>query len=479
LRFGVVRNGVCSLAFTALLAFAQTPQPDPADLTPEEVADQQNYDQPLRPQFHYTPIQGHIGDATGLIYYRGEYHLFNMYDEWSRKRLAHKRWGHAVSTDLVHWTQLPALLDTLLDNKPGSGSGVVDWNDSSKLRAGPEKTLVIFYTDYKKGTCILYSRDSGRTWVRYGKNPVIAGAEDARDPTVFWYPAANEWRMIRYEKKGFAFYRSPDLLQWAWLSRIEGYYECPDFFELPVLNAPGQRRWVLIDGNGSYVLGRFDGTRFLPETDKLQVEYGKALYATQTWKLSMEPGRVYQMAWMRYPIAKEITWNGQMSFPVELTLRAFPDGIRLCREPIDELNNLRIAQHTWENLPLPAGGITIPELSGDLIDIRAEMKPAGASDFGLTIYGHEIRYSTVDRKLRLDAVSAPLNLPDQTLRMRILADRSSIEVFADMGQVTLSAITLENPNHDIRLAASGADVMITFLEANRLESIWPHKRSGK
>src|SRR5277367_526023 len=57
----------------------------PTDLTPSEVADQQNYDQPLRPQFHYTTIQGHIGDATGLVFYRGEYHLFNIFDEWSRK----------------------------------------------------------------------------------------------------------------------------------------------------------------------------------------------------------------------------------------------------------------------------------------------------------------------------------------------------------------------------------------------------------
>src|ERR1043166_6552158 len=82
------------------------------DLTPQEVAGEQHYRQSLRPQFHYTPIQGHIGDATGLIYYRGEYHLFNMYDEWSQRRLAHKRWGHAVSPDLVHWEQLPAVLDT-------------------------------------------------------------------------------------------------------------------------------------------------------------------------------------------------------------------------------------------------------------------------------------------------------------------------------------------------------------------------------
>ena len=326
---------------TGVMLLGQTkPTPAELDLTPAEVADQQNYEQPLRPQFHYTPIQGHIGDATGLIYYRGEYHLFNMYDEWSRGRLAHKRWGHAVSTDLVHWEQLPAVLDTLIDNKPGSGSGVVDWNNSSGLRAGPEKALLIFYTDYQKGSCILYSRDRGRTWVRYAKNPVLAGAEDMRDPTVFWYAPANEWRMVRYEKKGFAFYKSRDLLHWTWLSRVEGYYECPDIFELPVVNRPDERRWVLIDGNGSYVLGKFDGTQFIPETRKLHAEYGEALYATQTWKRTMEGGPAYQMAWMRYPLDRSLTWNGQMSFPVELTLRAFPEGIRLCRQPIDEINNL-------------------------------------------------------------------------------------------------------------------------------------------
>jgi hypothetical protein len=125
-----------------------------SEITPEEVAEQQHYNQPLRPQFHYTALQGHIGDATGLFFYRGEYHLFNIFDEWSRKSSVHKRWGHAISTDLMHWTQLPPVLDTTIDHSPGSGSGIVDWNNSSGLRNGPEKTLLLFYTDYKKGSCI-------------------------------------------------------------------------------------------------------------------------------------------------------------------------------------------------------------------------------------------------------------------------------------------------------------------------------------
>ena len=85
------------------------------------------------------------------------------------------------------------------------------WNNSSGLRRGPEKTLLIFYTDYKTGSSIAYSHDRGRSWTRYANNPVIPGAVDMRDPNAFWYAQENDWRMVRYEKKGFAFYRQRTL----------------------------------------------------------------------------------------------------------------------------------------------------------------------------------------------------------------------------------------------------------------------------
>lgn len=463
------------LAGSAAIAFGQTPRslPGDVDLTPEAVANEQNYNQPLRPQFHYTPIQGDLNDATGLIYYRGEYHLFHMYDEWSRIRAAHKRWGHAVSTDLVHWQQLPAVLDTSIDNSPGSGCGVVDWNNSSGLKAGPEKTLLIFYTDYKRGTCMASSHDRGRTWSRYGGNPIIAGAQDARDPLIFWYMAAGEWRMVRYERRGFAFYKSADLLHWTWLSRLEGYFECPDFFELPVLDAPGEHRWVLIDGDGTYQIGKFDGQQFSPQTDKLHVEFGKALYATQTWKRTIEGGAVYQMAWMRQPLKPPLTWNGQMCFPVELTLRSFPEGIRLCRQPIDEINNLSVSRQSWHDLRIGPGEKG-PAITADLMDIRIEIDAGTATDFGLTVRGQPVRYSVPQETLTVGSDSAPLKLADKRLRLRILVDRPSLEVFADIGQVTISAVYLEgNTDNEIRPVADGGSMRVSSLLVSRLESIWP------
>jgi fructan beta-fructosidase len=287
---------------------------------------------------------------------------------------------------------IAGIADKILDNSPGSGSGTVDWNNSSGLREGPEKTLLVFYTDYKLGTCIAFSRDRGVTWARYGKNPVVEGADDAHDPTVFWYSPAAEWRMVRYEKKGFAFYKSSNLLQWTWLSSIDGFYECPDLIELPVENMPGERRWVLINATGQYLLGTFDGTKFTPQSDKLRVEYGKSLYAGQVWKKTPEGGPpAVQVFWMRYPKEPRLSWIHQVSFPTELSLRNFPDGIRLCRKHIDEIYNLRTAQKRWQNIEANSGNTPLP-IEGELLDLKVELAPSTAKSYGLTVRGHKISY---------------------------------------------------------------------------------------
>lgn len=449
-----------------------------SELTPEEVAEQQHYNQPLRPQFHYTALQGHIGDATGLFFYRGEYHLFNIYDEWARKSSVHKRWGHAISTDLIHWTQMPPVLDTTIDHLPGSGSGVVDWNNSSGLRNGLEKTVLIFYTDYKKGSCILYSNDRGRRWVRYEGNPILRGFEDIRDPNVFWYSAGQEWRMVRYEKKGFVFYGSRDLLHWRWLSRIEGFYECPDLFELPVQNSSADYRWILVDGDGSYVVGQFDGTRFVADSPKLRAEYGTALYATQTWKNSGSSSGPIQIAWLKYPKQSMLTWDGQMSFPVELSLRRLPEGIRLIRQPIGAIQELWSSQRTWSGLEVTSEEQQLPGLESQLLDLTLVMESKGATEFGLKIHGQEIRYSTKQQMLYVDSASAPLALEGGQLHLRILVDRSSLEVFTYPGAVSISTVTLTHADEPITLISRDGSATIVSLLANSLESIWPPQRSN-
>jgi sucrose-6-phosphate hydrolase SacC (GH32 family) len=187
-----------------------------------------------------------------------------MYDPWSRNGREHKHWAQAVSVDCPHWRELPPILDTLIDHGPGSGSSIVDWNDSSELCGGPEKTLIVFCTDYSRGTCIAHSHDRGHTWVRHRDNPVLQGTDDIRDPYVFWYGPARSWRMVRWEAKGFAFYASSSLLDWTYLSRIDGFYELPDMGQLQVGGDRDEKKWVLIDGEGTYFIAELVGHALSP-----------------------------------------------------------------------------------------------------------------------------------------------------------------------------------------------------------------------
>ena len=321
---------------------------DPYGLTYDAVFENMHYNQPLRPQVHYTPITGQIADATGLILYKGTYHLFYMYDEWSRARRHNKSWGHAVSNDLVYWEQQPQIMNTRLDNAPGSGSGIVDWNNNLGLQSGVEKTLVIFYTDYGRGTSIAFSRDAGKTWIRHKDNPVIAMPEGKadRDAKVFWYKPDQSWRLILYEPSGFTFYKSNNLLEWASLSKIEGFHECPDFLNIPVDGDESNKKWVIIDGDGSYRIGAFDGSTFTSEMDNTKVNHGKRrdnwngadreLYATQAWSHSYEgDGPFYQMGFMHLTEAPKHkrTWSQQQIFPVTLSLKTINGEVRLLQKP--------------------------------------------------------------------------------------------------------------------------------------------------
>ena len=454
----------------------------------DEVFGNMHYNQPLRPQVHYTPITGQIADATGLILYKGTYHLFHMYDEWSRKRSPNKNWGHAVSHDLVFWEQRPQVLNTLLDNAPGSGSGIVDWNNSLGLQSGVEKTLVVFYTDYGRGTCILFSRDAGKTWIRHKDNPVIPMPEgrNDRDAKVFWYKPDQSWRMILYESFSFVFYKSADLVHWERLGEIGGFHECPDLLDMPVDGDGNNRKWVIIDGDGAYRIGEFNGSTFIPETELLRVNYGvnrevwrnadRELCATQSWSHSYEgDGPFYQMGFMTLPekASHARTWSQQLSFPVELTLNTVNGDVLLCRNPVNGIKQLRCDPHFWKDCLVKPGENPLKDLKGDVFEFVAEIEPFEATECSIGIRGETLTYSVADKRLSFMGSHAPLLQANGTIRLRIIVDRNSVEVYANQGEVTFTKYFHPDPgNMDLSFSSVGGDLRIKDLEVYRLESIW-------
>ncbi len=437
-----------------------------------------DYGHLLRPQFHFTPVQGHMADTTGLIYYQGTYHLFHMFDRWERRRNKHKQWGHAISRDLIHWESVEAILDTERDHRPGSGCGLVDAINSSGLQSGTEKTLLVFYTDYERGTCVSFSRDAGKTWQYYEKNPVLAGADDMRDPLVFRHEPSGKWCMVRYEKKGMAFYQSDTLLEWKPTGRIDGFYECPDLFELPVKGGEGSR-WVLVDGNGSYFTGSFDGRMFHPESERQRVIYGD-VYATQTWKGT--GAAPVQVAWMPYPlneITQTLNWHGQMTFPCSLELRKFSDGVtRLCRVPIAALQEIRDSGRETTKGSFTVSGTENPlaGMSMEVQEIDLDLDSVDADGFILKIGPADIRYQAAGRKLSCAGVEAAVPGGGKGIHLQVLVDRSSIEVFAEDGQVTLSRVLFQflSPDRVLSLTTvGGGSLRVKSLRVTPLKSIWP------
>lgn len=464
------------------------------------VSDKEKYSELYRPQFHFTPEKNWHNDPNGLVFYKGEYHMFYQYNpkgnEWG-----HMHWGHALSTDLIHWEHLPIALYPDNDSEDKefctafSGSAIVDENNLLGKQNGDEKTLVAFYTSKSCGQRIAFSTDKGKTWEKYSGNPIIPFDEndDARDPKVFWHKESQNWVMVLYRKtanddraKGVSIYNSKNLIDWEWKSHVAGFYECPDLVKLQVTNRPGESKWILFDGDGSYLIGDFDGENFTAESAKIKSDFGGNYYATQTWSnIPAEDGRTLQIAWMKGGEFKGMPFNGQMSFPCEISLTKFSFGYKLVRKPVKEIEMLHGKRQSWEDKILIPGinqnktkGVT-----GDCLHIIAEFDLKTSDNFGFVlrnskkIPGVEIAYNVKRGVLTVLNSTVPVVPVDNKISLEILLDRSSIEIFANGGQTVISnCFTPTEGAEDVALYTNGGELGIDKLDIFEMESIWVEKK---
>jgi len=433
-----------------------------------------------RPQFHYTTVKGWINDPIGLIYYDGEYHLFNDHNVKSTRFPGGKfdgeqsHWSHAVSKDLVHWRHMPV---AVYPDKLGacwSGSGVVDWHDTTGFKTGRHPPLVLAYTSAGSwGQSLVYSNDRGRTWKKYEGNPVLEKiAAHNRDPMVFRHEPTKKWIMVLYVKRGQAhFFTSDDMKAWTAASVVplNGFHECPDMFQLPVDGDGKKLKWVLHDGRFSYWIGDFDGRTFEPETGELRCEFGRNFHAAQSWE-TPDKKRV-QIGWMNGGKYPGMPFNQQQSFPCELTLRTTPAGLRLHMYPIEGIKRLHAGSFKLENRLLRPGENPLSEFSGELFDIAMDVEIGDAGEFGLRLHETSVAYAA-GKVASLGAV-AETPARDGRIRLRILVDRTSVETFVNDGEAALPCCFVpKNRNTGLELYAKGGNAKIRSLRVSKLRSIW-------
>lgn len=292
-----------------------------------------------RPLLHFTARNGWNNDPNGLVYYEGRYHMFFQHNPVGNN-WGNMHWGHAVSDDLIRWTEEEIALFPDETGTMFSGSAIIDKNNVTGLKCNAHDPLLLFYT--AAGTPftqhMAYSTDGAKTFRKYGQIlPHIKGHN--RDPKVVWCEELGAYILALYlDGDEFAIYRSDDLLHWSILQtlKLEGDNECPDMFPL---ECNGKRYWILTAAHSRYYIGEFEGKLFRPKYSGSLMN-GGCHYAAQTF--SDIPDRRIHIGWNRSRIPN-VSFGSSMTTPCEMRLKELGGKPVLTMTPIGEFDRLFIA----------------------------------------------------------------------------------------------------------------------------------------
>ena len=444
------------------------------------------YREPLRGQFHFSPKRGWNNDPNGMVFFNGEYHLFFQHNPYGWG-WGNMHWGHAVSRDMVHWEELG---DKLLPDDMGpmfSGSAVVDWKNTSGFGKDGQPPLVLIYTAAGDPTVqgLAYSTD-GRNFTKYAGNPVVKQITGGnRDPKVMRHEPTKKWVMVLYvewqKKHTIHFFTSPNLREWTLASITDGdapgkpyLFECPDFFELPVDGDAAKKKWVLLGANSAYAIGTFDGMRFTPEHSNLPGHRGRGFYAPQTFSdIPVKDGRRILIGWFQTE-TKGMPFNQSMTVPLELKLITTADGPRMTFTPVRELEALRAKSHRFDRTTLAPEAVNpLAGVKAELVELHAEFEPGDDAETIFSVRGAKIVYDAKKQELSVNGHRAPAPLRDGKQRLRILCDRTGLEVFASDG-LTYVPLPFQPKADDLTTSAqvTGGSVKFTVLQVHELQSAW-------
>lgn len=491
-----------------------------------------SYTESHRPQFHFSPKEKWMNDPNGMVFYKDEYHLFYQYYPDSTV-WGPMHWGHAISKDLLHWEHLPIALYPDSLGWIFSGSAVVDELNTSGLGTKENPPLVAIFTYHNdklekqkrndfQYQGIAYSIDKGRTWKKYDKNPVLkneTGIHDFRDPKVFWHEKTEKWVMILAAQDRVKLYGSKNLTTWEYLSDFGagygahgGVWECPDLFSLPHPSEKDKDKWVMLvsinpggPNKGSatqYFIGDFDGKNFKlddwQKKETLWMDYGTDNYAGVTFSNVWTPAKIqkekriligWMSNWLYATTVPTEKWRSAMTIPRYLDLKNTSKGLRLTSIPtwITEIKDKKIelkSQTFQENLEISK--------EGSLKEIILEIEKDEASNFGIEISNSkgeklQVGYDAVKNQFFIDRTKAgkkdffkdfaavhfaPRWSGEKTIKLHILLDVASVELFADDGLTVMTDIFF--PTEDFTKISLFADKKAKLIsgEVSDLKRIW-------
>ena len=460
---------------------------DLADLTRVAESQTDGKDR-FRQKLHLMPPTGWLNDPNGLCQFKGIYHAFFQYSPFNATG-GLKMWGHYTSRDMIEWKYEGV---SLYPDQPFDCHGV--YSGSAFIEDGK---MYLYYTGNVK------LEDGEFDYIRTGReaNTVLVVSEDGehfgrkrelmrnsdypqdltchvRDPKVWkengMYYMVQGARMQKDEGKVLIF-ESEDQLHWIYKSDVKtaerfGYmWECPDYFETEgrkILSTSVQG----LEGGVWDARNVYQSGYFLVEGDILSEyvlsdyelwDYGFDYYAPQSFET--EDGRRIHISWMGMPDCEEYTnptiqtgWQHCFTFPREI----FEKNGKICQRPIRELDEKKHLVSDVKDM-LSSDGYPVYEL--EILNI--------AENHFKVILSNELILDYADGKFRMHfisqdktSVSAGRSMRyvevDEVKDLKILADRSSVEVFVNDGEYVFSTRYYPE-NHKLLAEAVEAQIRLS------------------
>lgn len=453
------------------------------------------YRESTRPLAHFTPMHGFMNDPNGLFYYDGQHHLFAQLNPYGFG-VGNTHWLHAVSPDLIHWEELPYALIPDESGRMYSGGGIADVENTSGLGENGVPPVLLFYTAagsksrWSRGRyfemAMAYSTDGGRTYQKYEGNPIVPHiAFMNRDPKVVWEPEGKNWVMVIFlDNCRYQLLYSKDLLHWeeGQVVSLHTAAECPDLFCLPLDGDPHEMRWVLWGSTDTYMVGRFQGRRFVPETEAIpgpvhQVysAYSDSArspggYAAQTFT-GLPEGRVVQLSWIRTRVA-EGPFSSCMSVPNEIRLVTTEQGPRLSLRPAKEVELLREESFSFVDRGLEELERIPAQYLGEAMDMTFRFSIRSGKLLALSVRDVLMVYDPESGRLLLPTGAYEIGPVGETLELRVLTDRCSVEIYANGGLFHTSIAAVLDPAK-VQVTPVMVDPGTAVdLEIHKLKSMW-------
>lgn len=469
-----------------------------------------------RPVYHHTPVYGWMNDPNGMFYKDGVYHLYFQYNPYG-SMWANMTWGHSTSTDLTHWTYEGTAIVPDAWGAIFSGSCVVDKDNTAGFGKG---AVVAFYTSAKstpwgdvQSQSMAYSLDNGKTFIKYGHNPILTSTErDFRDPKVFWYAPGKHWVMMLAVGQEMQIYSSGNLKEWkkessfgAMQGAHGGVWECPDLVEVAVEGSK-EKKWVLIcnlnpggpfgGSAAQYFVGSFDGKKFVNEspTQTKWLDWGKDNYATVTWS-NAPAGRCIALGWMsNWQYANNVPttqYRSANTLARDLTLYRAGGELYLKSKPSPEIKKARAEEKKISTFEVK-GNYEVASLLADNkgayeIEMTIENKGTSKIDFSLMNEKGEkvaMYYDVVRKQFVMDrsasgivgfsrdfpAVTvAPVRNTDQ-IHLRLFIDRSSVEAFGEDGEYVMTNLVFPaEPYNRMVFSSDKGSYIVKSMNVYRLQ----------